>query len=118
MQSIHIDSETLGGVALLNGWVINQLALAAQCGQLPQSTGITVTLRAARCSVSLCKHIDVVFNWNIKLNRVNTINTMAAGGCISELMLQHKCRNELINVVVFFKLKWSLPFCSSSCINT
>lgn len=61
MQSIHIDSETLGGVALLNGWVINQLALAALCGQLPQSAGITVTLRAARCNVSLWKHIEVVF---------------------------------------------------------
>lgn len=34
MQSIHIDSGTLGGAALLHGWVKSQFALAALCGQL------------------------------------------------------------------------------------
>lgn len=48
MQSDHIDSGTLGGAALLHGWVKSQLALAALCGQLPQSIGISVTVRAAR----------------------------------------------------------------------
>lgn len=44
----HIDSETLGGTALLHGWVRSQLALAASCGQIPQSIGINVTVRAVR----------------------------------------------------------------------
>lgn len=48
MRSGHIDSGTLGGTALLHGWVRSQLALAAPCGQLPQSIGINVTVRAVR----------------------------------------------------------------------
>lgn len=48
MRSGHIDSGTLGGTALLHGWVRSQLALAALCGQLPQSIGINVTVRATR----------------------------------------------------------------------
>ncbi len=47
MRSGHIESGTLGGTALLHGWVRSQLALAAPCGQLPQSIGISVTVRAA-----------------------------------------------------------------------
>ncbi|KAK2880392.1 hypothetical protein Q8A73_023090 [Channa argus] len=47
MRIRHIDSETLGGTALLHGWVRSQLALAAPCGQLPQSIGINVTVTAA-----------------------------------------------------------------------
>lgn len=39
----HIDSGTLGGSALLHRWVRSQLALAASCGQPPQSIGIDVT---------------------------------------------------------------------------
>lgn len=50
MRSGHIDSGTLGGTALLHGWVRSQLALAALCGQLPQSIGISVTIRAALLS--------------------------------------------------------------------
>lgn len=48
MQSGHIDSGTLGGAALLHGWVKSQLALATLCGQLPQSIGTSVTVRAAQ----------------------------------------------------------------------
>lgn len=48
MRRGHIDSGTLGGTALLHGWVRSQLALAAPCGQLPQSIGINVTGRAAQ----------------------------------------------------------------------
>lgn len=48
MRSGHIDSGILEGTALLHGWVSSQLALAARCGQLPQSIGISVTVRAAR----------------------------------------------------------------------
>lgn len=47
MRIGRIDSETLGGTALLHGWVRSQLALAALCGQIPQSIGINVTVRAA-----------------------------------------------------------------------
>lgn len=52
IQSIHIDPGTLGGAALLHGWVKSQLALAALCGHLPQSADIRVTVRAAqgKCS--------------------------------------------------------------------
>lgn len=59
MQSIHIDSGTLGGAALLHGWVKSQLALAALCEQLPQSVGNSVTVRAARGRVSLWKLVEV-----------------------------------------------------------
>lgn len=51
MRIGRIDSETLGGTALLHGWVRSQLALAALCGQIPQSIGINVTVRAARAAL-------------------------------------------------------------------
>lgn len=50
MRSGHIDSGTLGGTALLHGRVRSQLALAALCGQLPHSIGISVTVRAVLLS--------------------------------------------------------------------
>lgn len=55
VQSIHIDLGTLGGAALLHGWVKSQLALAALCGQLPQYLGIGMT-----GSVSLRKLVEVI----------------------------------------------------------
>lgn len=53
MRSGHIDSGTLGGTALLHGRVRSQLALAAPCGQLPQSIGVNVTVRAGSGTSSL-----------------------------------------------------------------
>lgn len=86
MKSIHIDSGTLGGAALLHGWVKSQLALAALCGQLPQSVGISVTVRAARGSVSLWKLVEVIskhkyqniYDKQIKHDRLNVRANVAA----------------------------------------
>lgn len=60
VQSIHIDSGTFGGAALLHGWVISQLALAGLCGQLPQSIGISVTVKAAWGNVPLWKLVEIL----------------------------------------------------------
>lgn len=79
VQSIHIDSGTLGGAALLHGWVKSQLALAALCGQLPQYLGIGMT-----GSISLRKLVEVISKHeyqNLQDNR---------GGWVSDLAMQHK----------------------------
>lgn len=59
LQSSHIDSGTLGGIALLRGWVRSQLAHAAACGQLPQSIGVSVTVGAAWV-MRLCGDMQII----------------------------------------------------------
>lgn len=85
VQSIHIDSGTLVGAALLHGCVKSQLALAALCGQLPQYLSIGMT-----SNVSFRKVVQVISKHEYQNLQDNRLNTIAAGGRVSDLTMQHK----------------------------